>query len=171
MSGAMREKDSSDYDIERLTEMFDEALTSDDPRVRNALRQLIMMVILTSGDHEDRDKITNKRQGPMRRMQEDIRDLHNVVQSLRQEIQMLQKQQAWGGGYRAGGVLAEQPRWPRTQSSGTASNAISNAISAGDYWAQRGIVDSAKYDAQISEDALRDLNIAVAPAPKGLFKE
>jgi hypothetical protein len=98
---AYREKDSSDYDLERLTDLMDQALTSNDPRVRNALRQLMMMVILTSGDHEDQDRIY-KRHGPMRRMQEDIRDLHNTVQSLRQEIQNLQKQRAWSGDYRAG---------------------------------------------------------------------
>jgi hypothetical protein len=49
MSGAMREKNNSNYDLERLTELFDEALTSDDPRVKNALRQLMMMVILLKG--------------------------------------------------------------------------------------------------------------------------
>ena len=50
MSGAMREKDAADYDLERFTEMFDQALTSNDPRVKNALRQLMMMVILTDTD-------------------------------------------------------------------------------------------------------------------------
>ena len=147
MSGAMREKDSSDYDLERLTELFDEALTSDDPRVKNALRQLMMMVILTSDDHEDKDRGLYGRRGPMRRMQEDLNDLRRAVADLKHEIQTLQKQAAWGGGYR------------------TAAQSIPDAVSARDHWQQHGFADT-----QISDDELRGLNIAIAPATKGLFK-
>jgi DNA repair ATPase RecN len=164
MSGAMREKNSSDYDLERLTELFDTALTSDDPRVKNALRQLMMMVILTSADHEDQDKIRG-RQGPMRRMAEDIRDLHRSVESLRQELHHLQKQTAWSGGYRT----AENTAGMKAQSA-------TDAVSARDYWAQRGPsvpmnqIDSRSLDSHISDDDLRGLNISIAPATKGLFK-
>ena len=152
MSGAMREKDSSDYDLERLTELFDEALTSDDPRVKNALRQLMMMVVLTSEDHEDRDKqrLTG-RVGPMRRMQEDIQDLRRALESLRQEMQNLQKQTAWGGGYRVA-----------DHTGGFQAQSVPDAISARDYW------DNALKPAQISQSDLRGLNIAIAPATKGL---
>jgi hypothetical protein len=146
MSGAMREKDSSDYDLERLTELFDEALTSGDPRVKNALRQLMMMVILTSDDHEDKDRGLYGRRGPMRRMQEDLNDLRRAVTDLRHQIQTLQKQAAWGGGYK------------------TAAQSGPDAVSARDYWQQHGFAD-----AQISDDDLRDLNIAIAPTAKGLY--
>lgn len=165
MSGAMREKNSSDYDLERLTELFDQALTSDDPRVKNALRQLMMMVILTSGDHEDQDKVRG-RHGPMRRMTEDIRDLHKAVESLRQEIHNLQKQAAWGGGYK----VAEHTGGFRAQS-------VSDAVSAQDYWekqlrlSQLNQIDPKSLDAQISDEELRALNIAIAPAPKGLYEK
>lgn len=165
MSGAMREKDSSDYDLERLTELFDQALTSDDPRVKNALRQLMMMVILTSDDHEDKDKGLYERRGPMRRMQEDLNDLRRAVADLRHEIQNLQKLNAWGGGGGYRGGVEQAPRWPQTQSNGTGAN----AIAAEDYWRQRGIVDTTKYSAQISEDALRELDIKIDAAAKGLF--
>ena len=146
MSGAMREKDSSDYDLERLTELFDEALTSGDPRVKNALRQLMMMVILTSDDHEDKDRGLYGRRGPMRRMQEDLNDLRRAVADLKHEIQTLQKQAAWGGGYK------------------TAAQSGPDAVSARDHWQQHGFAD-----AQISDDDLRGLNIAIAPATKGLY--
>jgi hypothetical protein len=162
MSGAMREKDSADYDLERLTELFDEALTSDDPRVKNALRQLMMIVVLTSEDHEDREKqrLTG-RAGPMRRMQEDLRDLMRTVQDLKHEIQNLQKQAAWGGGYRTADYTG-----------GFRAQTATDAISARDHWEQQGIVDSTKFpgNAQISDDDLRGLNIAIAPATKGLFE-
>ena len=160
MSGAMREKDSSDYDLERLTELFDTALTSDDPRVKNALRQLMMMVVLTSDDHEDRDKqrLTG-RAGPMRRMQEDLRDLMRTVQDLKYEVQNLQKQTAWGSGYRAA-----------DNASGMKAQSVPDAVSARDYWTQHGMVDPKSFDVQISDDDLRGLNIAIGSASKGLFK-
>jgi hypothetical protein len=144
MSGAMREKDSSDYDLERLTEMFDTALTSDDPRVKNALRQLMMMVVLTSDDHEDHDKQRlSGRVGPMRRMQEDLRDLMRTVQDLKYEVQNLQKQTAWGGGYRAA-----------DNTSGMKAQEYGAAISAEDYWKSQA--------GQICQADLRDLNISIA---------
>lgn len=144
MSGAMREKDSADYDLERLTELFDEALTSDDPRVKNALRQLMMMVILTSEDHEDRDKqrLTG-RMGPMRRMQEDLRDLMRAVQDLKHELETLRKQAAWGGG---GYRIADSTNGMKAQEYGA-------AISAEDYWKSQA--------GQISQADLRDLNIKI----------
>ena len=151
MSGAMREKDSADYELERLTELFDEALTSDDPRVKNALRQLMMMVILTSNDHEDKDRGLYGRRGPMRRMQEDLNDLRRAVADLKHEIQTLQKQAAWGGGYR----VADHTGGMKAQDYGA-------AVSARDYW------DNASKPAQISQSDLRGLNIAIAPATKGL---
>jgi hypothetical protein len=142
MSGAMREKDSADYDLERLTELFDTALTSDDPRVKNALRQLMMMVILTSTDHEDHDKQRlTSRVGPMRRMQEDIVDLRRALESVRQEMQNLMRSQSGP-----------------------------DAVSAQDYWAQRNMIDLKSLGAQISDDDLRGLNIAIAPATKGFVK-
>ena len=44
---AAREKDSADFDLERFVDMFDEALTSQDPRVMDSLRSLMMIVTLT----------------------------------------------------------------------------------------------------------------------------
>lgn len=88
MSGAMRELDASDYDLERFVEMFDEALTSDDPRVKNALRQLMMMVILT--DEGDREAGA-RREGPLRRMQQDMRDMMRKMNRLEEEISRLQQ--------------------------------------------------------------------------------
>jgi hypothetical protein len=106
----------------------------------------MMMVILTSEDHEDQDKqrLTG-RVGPMRRMQEDINDLRRALESLKHEMQTLQKQAAWGGGYRKADYTSGMK-------------------------AQHGMVDPKSFDVQISDDDLRGLNIAIAPATKGLFK-
>jgi hypothetical protein len=91
MSGAMREKDSSDYELERFVEMFDYALTTDDPRVKNALRQLMMMVVLTSNDHED-DSRDRRHRGPLRSMQQDLGDLARTTMRLSEELQSVKNQ-------------------------------------------------------------------------------
>lgn len=94
MSGAMRNKDSADFDLERFVEMFDQALTSNDPRVKNALRQLMMMVILTDTDnHEGEQKV--KHDGPLRRMQQDMRCQAGWIQRLEGELEILKKQMAY----------------------------------------------------------------------------
>lgn len=87
---ASRDKDTADYDLERFTEMFDQAMTSSDPRVKNALRQLMMMVILTdTGDHEAEQRANR---GPLRQMQEDIRDQFRWIQRLEHEVKSLKHQ-------------------------------------------------------------------------------
>jgi hypothetical protein len=88
MSGEMREKDSSDYELERFIEMFDYALTTDDIRVKNALRQLMMMVILTSNEHED-ESYDHRHKGPLRRMQRDLNDLARSTMRLSEELQSI----------------------------------------------------------------------------------
>jgi hypothetical protein len=91
MSGASRELDSADSELERFIEMFDYALTTDDPRVKNALRQLMMMVILTSNEHED-DSRDPKHRGPLRRMQQDLNDLARTTMRLSEELQSVKNQ-------------------------------------------------------------------------------
>jgi hypothetical protein len=77
---AARDPDQSDFDLERFINMFDEALTSRDPRVIDALRGLMMMVTLTRG--ETRDVMENRQQGPLRRLMQDVNDLHRRIAHL-----------------------------------------------------------------------------------------
>jgi hypothetical protein len=80
---AARDPDQSDFDLERFINMFDEALTSRDPRVIDALRGLMMMVTLTRS--ETRDVMEDRRTGPLRRLVEDVNALHNRI-SRQEEI-------------------------------------------------------------------------------------
>jgi hypothetical protein len=77
---AARNPDQSDFDLERFINMFDEALTSRDPRVIDALRGLMMMVTLTRS--ETRDVMEDRRTGPLRRLLEDVNDLHRRIAHL-----------------------------------------------------------------------------------------
>ena len=68
---ASREKDSSDFDLDRFINMFDEALTSEDPRVIDALRGLLMIVALTRPEAK-----TSVERGPLRRLVNDVTNLN-----------------------------------------------------------------------------------------------
>jgi hypothetical protein len=68
---ASREKDSADFDLDRFINMFDEALTSQDPRVIDALRGLLMIVALTRPEAK-----TSVERGPLRRLVDDVTNLN-----------------------------------------------------------------------------------------------
>jgi hypothetical protein len=91
---AARNPDQSDFDLERFINMFDEALTSRDPRVIDALRGLMMMVTLTRS--ETRDVMEDRRTGPLRRLLEDVNDLHRRIVRLEEILssQAAKKDQA-----------------------------------------------------------------------------
>lgn len=73
---AARELDQADFDLDRFVDLFDEAMTSKDPRVIETLRSLMMIVALTRSEagtkHSSRD-------GPLRRLVEDIHNLNRRV--------------------------------------------------------------------------------------------
>jgi hypothetical protein len=148
MSGASRVKDASDYDLERFVEMFDQALTSDDPRVKNALRQLMMMVILTdTDDHEGKQRASH---GPLRRMQQDMRDQFRWIQRLENELESLKKQMAYN----------------ETQTKIQSESGFkAQGVSPGEYW-QKAIAQTSMLKPQglenIPTSALQGLNIKVA---------
>jgi hypothetical protein len=81
---SMREKDQADFELERFIEMFDEAMTSTDPRVVDALRSLMMIVTLTRP--EARNVMTDRNHGPLRRLREDVRDLSRRLMDLEGEF-------------------------------------------------------------------------------------
>lgn len=69
-------------DLEPLAEMLDTALTSQDPRVVSALRQLMIMVALTRPDVAA-DKNTL---GPIRRLMSRVDDLQQRMERLEYEL-------------------------------------------------------------------------------------
>ena len=159
MSGAMREKDAADYDLERFTEMFDQAMVSDDPRVKNALRQLMMMVILTdTNDHEGEQRAKH---GPLRRMQQDMREQWQHMRKLEEEIRSLREQMSRSiSGYRSEG-------WPRDYDikyqDSTGAKAAGQSVDPKEYW------NAIQSGMHISPHEIRDLNIKINNGllPKG----
>jgi hypothetical protein len=82
---SMREKTQADFDLEKLTELLDEALTSTDMRVQNALRGLLTIVELTRTQDDGKMAIETKH-GPLRQMQEDLKHISQRLNNLEGEI-------------------------------------------------------------------------------------
>ena len=81
---AAREKDQADFDLERFVDMFDEAMTSRDPRVIDALRGLMMIVTLTRPESRN-SGLHDRNVGPLRRLFEDMNHLHRRLERVEQE--------------------------------------------------------------------------------------
>jgi hypothetical protein len=84
--GAAREPDQADFDLERFIDMFDEAMTSKDPRVIETLRSLLMIVTLTRPEARPGH---DRNSGPLRRLFEDLHDLNRRVTRHADELQNL----------------------------------------------------------------------------------
>ena len=82
MSGS-REKDQADFDLERFVDMFDEALTSQDPRVMDALRGLMMIVLLTRPELKTAH---SRNHGPLRRLFEDMNHLNRRMHDMEVKV-------------------------------------------------------------------------------------
>jgi hypothetical protein len=93
---AAREKDQADFDLERFVDMFDEALISQDPRVINALRSLMMMVTLTRPESRDRG-LHDRNHGPLRRLYEDVNHLNSRLHRMEDEVRQMRQVQATEG--------------------------------------------------------------------------
>lgn len=90
---AAREKDQADFDLERFVDMFDEALTSRDPRVIDSLRGLMMIVTLTKPEARD-SGLHDRNSGPLRRMIEDMNHLHRRLERVENEVRQLERSQS-----------------------------------------------------------------------------
>jgi hypothetical protein len=111
MSGAYREKDSADFDLEAFIDLFDEALMSNDESVQKTLQHLMVIAALARNHarHDHRD-------GPMRRMFENQRDLIRRLERLESA-----KERIYPGGGLGGGNVPLGPYYPPTIGPGTGS--------------------------------------------------
>ena len=89
---AAREKDQADFDLERFVDMFDEALISQDPRVINALRSLMMMVTLTRPESRD-SGLHDRNSGPLRRLYEDVNHLNRRMHDMEDDVRRIRAQE------------------------------------------------------------------------------
>ena len=64
-----RMKDQKDFDLEQIIKVLDQALESDDQRIKDALRALMTITVLCTAEHPDQ-VLTH---GPLSRLFEDMR--------------------------------------------------------------------------------------------------
>jgi len=74
---AHREKDSADFNLEAFVELFDEALTSDDPGVQKTLQHLMTICALARNHDGHGERI-----GPLRRLFEDMNNINRRLEKL-----------------------------------------------------------------------------------------
>ena len=86
--GASREKDLADFDLERFVDMFDEAMTSQDPRVMDSLRSLMMMVLLTRPEIKTEH---SRNHGPLRRLFEDMNHLNRRMHDMEDKVNAMSR--------------------------------------------------------------------------------
>lgn len=91
---AAREKDQSDFDLEAFIDLFDEALTSDDPGVQKTLQHL-MVICALARNHDGH----SARSGPLRRLYD---DQNNILRRLERLETDAATQRAFPGGYNPG---------------------------------------------------------------------
>ena len=82
---ASREKDSADFDLDRFIRMFDEALTSEDPRVIDALRGLLMIVTLTRPEART-NSMSDRNSGPLRKLVDDVTNLNRRLDAVENRV-------------------------------------------------------------------------------------
>ena len=88
--GAARERDQADFDLDRFINMFDEAMTSRDPRVIDALRSLMMMVVLTRP--ETSGPAADRQSGPLRQLYNDVYNLNRRLSRTEEELRALKQE-------------------------------------------------------------------------------
>jgi hypothetical protein len=86
---AAREKNPADFDLERFIDMFDEAVNSKDERVVNALRSLMMMVILTKSETQH-NPLEDRNIGPLRQLFEDFHNVNRRLHDTEERVRSLE---------------------------------------------------------------------------------
>lgn len=74
----MREKDQADFDLETFVDLFDTAMSSDNPAVQRALKNLVLISAMVNAQQNPE----GLRKGPLRRIVEDMQSLSRRVGQL-----------------------------------------------------------------------------------------
>jgi len=73
-----REKDQADFDLETFVDLFDTAISSDNPAVQRALKNLLMIAAIVNAE----DPQAGMRQGPLKRVLEDQRNIIRRLENI-----------------------------------------------------------------------------------------
>lgn len=131
---ANREKDQADFDLEQFVDLFDTAMSSDNPAVQRALKNLLLIAAMVNAE----DAEAGVRQGPLRRVIEDQKTIIRRLNDLENQNTM-HKQYGpippIGGGTPFGPVPLGPYTWPSTGTGNPPPNQIwcaTNAVAVDD---------------------------------------
>ncbi len=74
----MREKDQADFDLETFVDLFDTAMSSDNPAVQRALKNLVLISAMVNAQQNPE----GLRKGPLRRIVDDINNITRRLSNL-----------------------------------------------------------------------------------------
>lgn len=77
-----QEKDQSNFDLERFVELFDECMTSSNPAVQKAFKNLMLVASISNSD----TKHLPATKGPLRRLVDDVHNIHRRVSRLEDTV-------------------------------------------------------------------------------------
>jgi hypothetical protein len=136
-----REKDQADFDLETFIDLFDTAMTSDNPAVQKALKNLILISALV-----DAKSYHSLRQGPLRRLVEDIKHLNQRISSLEMEKQ-------FKAPYYSHPTNPGTPMWPQPSPNTVAPTAVpGTTLPPGAIWTTA--TSNVASTSQVSADSL-----------------
>jgi hypothetical protein len=119
MTGAARELDQADFDLDHFIDMFDEAMMSRDPRVIETLRKLMMIVVLTRPEIPAQGH--DRRSGPLRRLYEDLNNLNSRMHRMDEELSSLKHRMYADRDTQRYGVVEEKIKWEQVAAKQMAS--------------------------------------------------
>jgi hypothetical protein len=76
-----REKNQSDFDLETFVDLFDTALSSNNPAVQKALKNLLLITTMVQSELSPEQRI----KGPLRQVVDDIQNLNRRLGRLENE--------------------------------------------------------------------------------------
>jgi hypothetical protein len=73
-----REKNQSDFDLETFVDLFDTAISSNNPAVKTALKNLLLIATMVQSELTPEQRVA----GPLRQVIDDIRNLNRRLSNL-----------------------------------------------------------------------------------------
>jgi hypothetical protein len=137
-----REKTQADFDLEAFIDLFDEALTSDDPSVQKTLQHLMVIAALARNHSRHNERI-----GPLRQLFDDQRNIIRRLDRLESDKQRIYPGGGLGGG--GGGMPFGPYVHPTTvpnTGGGTGWPPQTGAYPPGTLWAQNKTATSMTLD-------------------------
>lgn len=132
----MNDENDSDFDLEKFVDLFDTAMTSTNPTVQRAFKNLLL--VSTIADSKPHDKVISK--GPLRKLVEDVKQLTARVSTL--EYNLMSASQTY---YRNNTTTAI-PAVKYYNTITTAGTALPSTASQNDISSQlTSIINSGKY--------------------------